>query len=112
MPPGGEGNSSAGPLSSKVACDPLRPHRKDCASFPAEVESARTERRIGKCWEATRAPTQWPRPIQGDAAPSPFHLSAGTEPASGEAPKRKILGSGGKAPAPQPASAPQAGVLS
>ena len=48
--------------------------------------------------EATRAPTQWPRPIQGDAAPSPFHLSAGTEPASGEAPKRKILGVRGQSP--------------
>src|SRR5260370_25372711 len=72
MPPWGEGDSSAGPLSSKVECDPFRTHRKDWAPLPAEVESARTERRIGKCWEATRAPTQWPRPIQGDAAPSPL----------------------------------------
>ena len=34
----------------------------------------------------------------GDAAPSPFHLSAGTEPASGEVPKRKILGVRGQSP--------------
>jgi len=34
----------------------------------------------------------------GGCCAIPFHLSAGTEPASGEAPKRKILGVRGQSP--------------
>ena len=34
----------------------------------------------------------------GCCAPSPFHRSTGTEPASGEAPKRQILGVRGQSP--------------
>ena len=31
---GGEGDSSAGPLSPKVKCDPFRTHRKNAPLFP------------------------------------------------------------------------------
>jgi hypothetical protein len=39
----------------------------------------------------------------GDAAASPFQLPAGRKPASGEAPKRKILGVRGQSPGQSPA---------
>src|ERR1700752_704812 len=61
---------------------------------------SRTERRIRQCWEATRAPTQWPRPIdRGDASASPFIRFLAESSASGEAPSDKSWGCGGKAPA-------------
>jgi hypothetical protein len=46
----------------------LCPYRDRC---PAIVESFRPDRRIGQCWEATRAPGQGRRPtLEGEQSPS------------------------------------------
>ena len=49
--------------------------------------------------EATRAPTQWPRPIQGDAAASPFRYLLAETPYRERHQSAKSWGCGGKAPA-------------
>src|ERR1039457_1885131 len=58
--------------------------RKPTAKMPplirTAVELARAERRIGPCREATRAPTQWPPPMQGDDGHPPFNGPLAKEP--------------------------------
>jgi len=89
-----------GPLPPRSSVIPSETAAKMPSYSPA-VEWARTERRIGQRWEATRAPTQWPRPInKGDASACfgiPFFIhSLAACPASGEAPGDKSWGCGGK----------------
>jgi len=64
---------------------------------------SRTERRVGPCREAPRAPTQWPRPIQGGAAAgaaaSPFRYLLAESPYRERHKSAKSWGCGGKAPA-------------
>jgi hypothetical protein len=48
--------------------------------------------------EATRAPTQWPRPIQGDATASPFRHPLAETPYRERQQSAKSWGYGGKAP--------------
>src|ERR1700733_12080569 len=60
--------------------------------------------RIGPCWEATRAPTQWPRPIQGMLRHPPFHLLIAQVPTIGRGTQAKNPGGAGAKP-PQAALA-------
>src|SRR6202007_388298 len=56
---------------------PSEPTAKMRLSYPAAVECAWTERRTGPCREATRAPTQWSRPIdKGGCFGIPFYPSS------------------------------------
>src|SRR5215471_441888 len=54
--------------------------------------SARPERRIGQCWEATRAPTQGPRPRRG-AAKHPARLLASALAQSGKSMHHQLTNS-------------------
>src|SRR5260370_19793863 len=66
--------------------------------LPEPTACMRLERRTGQCWEATRALTQWPRPMQGDAAHPPFIRLPAESPHREGHQSAKSWGRGGKAP--------------